>query len=76
MKKKNITIKLHLSPHVTGVLEGTEWGSFNTQFRTAINLQTWLGHEIVFAHGRISNVFGIWISNVFCRSAPYLLPLA
>lgn len=68
MKKKN-TIKLCLSPHVTGVLEGAKWGFLNTQLKIAINLQTWLGHKIVFVHGRISNVFWIWISNVFCRSA-------
>lgn len=28
MKKKNITIKLRLSPYVTGVLEGTEMRLF------------------------------------------------
>lgn len=43
MKEKNVNslVSLSLPSHASGVLEGTEQGSFNTQLRTAINLQTY-----------------------------------
>lgn len=34
------TLSFSTSSHTTDVLEDTEQGSFNTQIRTAINLQT------------------------------------